>query len=568
MIKKHKVILFALILALLLSILVGCSDNSSTTDPSAKPNGGIHENDPVTISILMQGIRQMSGVQDDPVTRYVAEKTGITIDVTSDAGMNLDTELNAMIASDSLPDIIMAITPEQRKLLHDTHSIIPLDDIVKNYGPNITNKEEGRFALDYSRKFYSRNNDGKLYFINIRAGQDYNAGFPTVAPYIRWDVYQEIGMPKVEDMYDLLNVLKQMQDAYPETEDGKKVYAISGFLADAAWNTFSLTAAEAFIGFRKLDMYGLLGAMTSEPTKMINAMDGEDAPTWQLIRYFNKAYQMGIMDPEVVTMKFDQWFEKVQAGQVLYAPLGVADVPIMNDPNKTFLPVKFESFVNDSFTCSYIYSQGGASYAITKSCKYPKRAMQLLDFAWSYEGAFTFANGVEGDTWEIVDGIRNLKDEVVEAYNSGDREGPLFSTFFGPFMNEDNTPINIRNSKAYFEKYKTTGIVKSYLEHYNIKAPIDNFNIAKYHTWDEAFDRCRPAFEGDLVEIDNRVREYVLTNIPRLVIAESDEEFEAQRQKFVDDIIQLGADRLVEYSIPNYEKAAQELAKMKEAASN
>ncbi|HHY81145.1 MAG TPA: extracellular solute-binding protein [Clostridiales bacterium] len=567
MFKKHRITLTALIFALLISILAGCS-SPSANDPSQKPNDVTDENKPVTISILMQGISQMSGVQDDPVTKYVAEKTGITIDVTSDAGMNLDAELNAMIASDSLPDIIMAITPEQRKLLHDTDSIIPLDDLVQSYGGNITSKEEGRFALDYSRKFYSRNNDGKLYFINVRAGQDYNAGFPTVAPYIRWDVYEKIGMPKVENMDDLLNVLKQMQDAYPETEDGKKVYAISGFLADAAWNTFSLTAAEAFIGFRKLDMYGLLGAMIDEPTKMINAMDGEDAPTWQLIRYFNKAYQMGILDPEVVTMKFDQWFEKVTAGQVLYAPLGVADVPIMNDPDKTFLPVKFENFVNDSFTCSYMYSQGGASYAITKSCKNPERAMQLLDFAWSYEGALAFANGVEGDTWETVDGVRNLKADIVEAYNNGDREGPLFSTFFGPFMNEDKTPIILRNSKAYFEKYKTTGIVKSYLEHYNIKAPIDNFNVAKHYTWDEAFDRCRPAYEGDLIEIDNRVREYVLTNIPRLVIAESDEEFEAQRQKFMDDIIQLGANQLVEYSIPNYEKAAQELAKMKEAAAN
>ena len=32
------------------------------------------------------------------------------------------------------------------------------------------------------------------------------------APYIRWDIYKEIGYPQIEDLDGLLNVLKQMQD--------------------------------------------------------------------------------------------------------------------------------------------------------------------------------------------------------------------------------------------------------------------------------------------------------------------------------------------------------------------
>ena len=112
----------------------------------------------------------------------------------------------------------------------------------------------------------------------------------------------------------------------------------------------------------------------------INAMENADSPTWQLFQYWNKAYQMGILDPECVTMKYDQWVEKIQAGQVLYAPFSwFATVPVMNDPNKTFLPVTFENFENDSFTCSYAYTPGADPYAISKKCKYPERAMELLN---------------------------------------------------------------------------------------------------------------------------------------------------------------------------------------------
>jgi hypothetical protein len=362
-----------------------------------------------------------------------------------------------------------------------------------------------------------------------------------------------IGKPEVKDMDALLDVLRQMQDAYPETEDGKKVYAISGFLADAAWNTFSLTAAEAFIGFRKLDMYGLAGAYTREPEVMFNAMDGADAPTWQLARYFNKAYQMGILDPETVTMKFDQWWEKVVAGQVLYAPLGVQGVTIMNDVEKAFLPVKFNEFVNDSFTCSYVYSNGASPYAITASCKAPERAMQLLNLAWSYEGAYTFVNGVEGDTWDMAGGTPTLKPDYVAALDAGNRAAPLFGTFCGPLMDEERgAPINLMNGIGYFKTHRQTGLVKDYCEFYGVDAPIENYLSAKYHTWNEAYDRGVTAYTGDLKEKDNRVQEYVLTNIPRLVVAESDEQFEAMRQQFMDEVYRLGAQELLDYRTPLY----------------
>lgn len=558
--KKRVLALALSICMLIIGVLSACGGKQETTG-GAEANG----DEPITLQVLMYGINQMSGVQDDSVTKWVQEKTGITIDVLSTTGMNLDAELNAMIASDSLPDIVVGITPEQRQLLHDTDSIIPLDDLVEEYAPEVTNKKSGRTSLEFSRKYYSRNNDGKLYFLNLRGGDDFVAGFPTLAPYIRWDVYEKIGKPEVKNMDDLLNVLKQMQDAYPETEDGKKVYAISGFLADAAWNTYSLTAAEAFFGFRKLDMYGLAGANISEPEKMINAMDGADAPTWELIRYFNKAYQMGILDPETVTMKFDQWWEKVSAGQVLYAPLGVQGAAIMNDTEKAFLPIKFDEFTNESFTCNYSYSNGQAPYAITKACKDPARAMQLLNLAWSYEGAYTFANGVEGDTWEKVDGVPVLKADYVASLDAGERQAPLFATFIGPLANEETeTPINLLNSMEYFKTYRQTGLVKGYCEYYGVDAPIENYITAKYHTWDEAYDRGVAPYTGDLKEIDNRTQEYVLTNIPRLVVAENDEEFEEMRQKFMADIDELEAYKLFEFRAPQYTQLVKEVQEMVE----
>lgn len=80
------------------------------------------EEKPVTLTVMMHGINQMSGVQDDPVTKAIEERLGITIDVISDSGMDLDMQLNSMIASDDLPDIVIAMTPEQRSLLLESEA--------------------------------------------------------------------------------------------------------------------------------------------------------------------------------------------------------------------------------------------------------------------------------------------------------------------------------------------------------------------------------------------------------------------------------------------------------------
>ncbi|GHU73740.1 hypothetical protein AGMMS49992_13350 [Clostridia bacterium] len=508
--------------------------------------------EPVTLTVMMHGINQMSGVQSDSVTNAIRDRLGITMDVISDSGMDLNIQLNAMIASDDLPDIIVAMTPEQRNLLLDNEVILPLDGLLDQYGGEIANKAAGVTMLEYSRKYYG--DAEQLFFINLRAGEDINAGIPTVAPFIRWDIYKSIGAPPIADLDSMLDVLKQMQDAYPVTEDGRKVYAISGCLADAGWNTFSLTAAEAFYGYRKLDNYGLAGVKTSDVSQYINFMADADSPTWELFKYFNKAYQMGILDPDSVTMKYDQWAEKIQAGQVLYTPFGwFANVPIMNDEGKYFLPAKFDEFLNDSFTCSYAYSQGQIAYAISAKSKHPEKAMELLNYAWSYEGAYTFVNGIQGTDWDVVDGLPQLLDSHVADLRAETVEGPLFSAFFGPFIDErTNTPVILTNSKEYFGKYLMTDAVKEYCDDYGIAAPIDNYNTAKYHTWNEAWDRGVAPYTGDLKEIDNRLQDYILTNIPKIVVCDTDEAFERMRESFMADVYAMGAQELIDFRATNY----------------
>ena len=46
-------------------------------------------------------------------------------------------------------------------------------------------------------------------------------------PYLRWDLYAQLGYPKIDTIEDLLPILKQMQELSPTNEDGEPVYAFS-----------------------------------------------------------------------------------------------------------------------------------------------------------------------------------------------------------------------------------------------------------------------------------------------------------------------------------------------------
>jgi len=560
--KLKKVLAVILSTLVLISVLSACSgsggkpesSNAGSTTTNATSEGASENKEPVTLTVMIYGAPAMSGIQTDPVAEKVKELTGITLDVISTANIaNLSTELNTMIASNSLPDIVPQQFTEHAKILLDNDVLIPLDDLVAERGQEITNKKWGQFGVEVSKKFLS-NDTGKLYFIMMYNGINYNAALPATGPYIRWDIYKKIGSPKVKNMDGLLDVLKQMQDAYPTTENGKKVYAISGFLADGGWNTFSLTAAESFVGFRKLDAYGLLGSTVYNPSEMFNAMENVNSPTFELFRFYNKAYRMGILDPEAVTMKFDQWYEKVTAGQVLYSPLGLGSIAIDGDSNKTLLPVKFEQFENDSFTCQYI--NAGYGYGITKQCKYPERAMDLLNFCWSYDGAYLLANGVEGESWTEIDGVKRLTPEEVARRDDGSSSGSPYSTFIGPLMDErTNTPITLTNTDDFYKTYRLNGILKDYCDFYKVDSPLQVFTAAKYNTW-KNYEAGLKAYDDELTEINNTIQDYALTNLPRLVVAESEEEFNALCEEIIETINKLGAQKLIYYRKPTYTEIA------------
>lgn len=229
---------------------------------------------------------------------------------------------------------------------------------------------------------------------------------PTYGPYIRWELYKQLGYPKLETIEDLLPLLKQMQELEPETEDGDKTYGFS-FFKD--WDANLMNAAKQPCCFYGYDEIGFLLAKAdgSDYQSIIDS----DSLYVRMLKLFFDANQMGLVDPESHTQNYSSYVEKYADGQILFSPWPWAAQTQYNslankEQGKGYMMADIEDMKIYSYGCS---TEGNAKVvvAIGTKAKDPQRMADFIDWLYSPEGIR--ANGVgsmsgtagpEGLCWE------------------------------------------------------------------------------------------------------------------------------------------------------------------------
>lgn len=233
---------------------------------------------------------------------------------------------------------------------------------------------------------------------------------PGYAPYIRWDVYEEIGSPEIDDLDGLLDVLKQMQDAYPTSDSGQKVYAISLF---SDWDRNMMTLARNITCMYGYDESGitLLAADGSEA----QSPSADDSIYRDALEFLYKANQMGLIDPDSTTQNYDTMYQKMQDGAVLFSFWSWMGQGAYNTPEHTaegkgfkMVPVKDMKIITNG--CRTLgYQEIGIM--IGSNAEDPQRLADFIDWLYSPEGIMASQAsgtsgtcGPEGLTWELQDG--------------------------------------------------------------------------------------------------------------------------------------------------------------------
>lgn len=425
--KKAMVTLLSLTLISSLAACAGQTEGSGAASPDGGSESGSQQasdgqstadGEAVTLRMFIRNQSKYTGLQEDPVAKYVEENLGVRIDLTVDISLGNTTAqtstfnelLATKLASNDLDDIMdfgsTQGNPEvvsNLKRAAEAGMIIPLDDLVmttENLG------SDPRLVLrnDYRRDYMY--GDGKFYSLGGWGGMGLDQN-PGGAPWVRWDLYKELGYPDIKTDDELLDMLAKMQEMAPETPSGTKIHAIGGYWADAQG------MGDGFInrnygmskGYESIE--GNYSVYFNHATRQVeDLLSDPDSVFWNGVEFYYKANQMGLINPSASMMSKAEYDDKINNGGFLFTFSGwdfdrkEQLLAAQGVENSGYMPIKpLED--TQSFPIYWESVLGGNEFAITSKCERPDKAIQFLDWCMSEEGSRILTQGTEGQAYTM-----------------------------------------------------------------------------------------------------------------------------------------------------------------------
>jgi putative aldouronate transport system substrate-binding protein len=474
---KRLSALFSIFLALVL-IVSGCTQG--TPDNASSVNGGDSQN--AQTSSPAEGAETDSNINPANVFPIAKEQVALKIAIAEpdNVDTNYDTNffttqleeltnidiqwelinssafienVNVMFASGSLPDILNSGVAAATRLdkaresqLATQGMIIPLDDLIAEYAPNITTA----MAAHEGMQEYVRQPDGKQYSLS---GVDDSYHILWSAKYWindTWLSNLNLAYPTTPD--ELYDVLVAFRDNDPNQNGIKDEIPLSSCKEGA------MVMLDAF----------LMNAFTYSPgPNRLYLRDGQVAftPTQdgfaEGLKYMNKLYTEDLI--------YVDSFSQDRAAQVALNENG--DVPVLGGwpaqhlsygtdvsdnsdkwkQYKALAPLKGPN--PESPIASYdpyiIYNPG--HIVITKDCAEPEAAVRLCDYLYTTEGVMGAFIGREGMEWEAAPaGSTGLKgDTATWVTIPHDSKDPNYQNISWGQLFPMNRPMELYATEAY-----------------------------------------------------------------------------------------------------------------------
>lgn len=407
--KKSAALALAGILAV--STLAACGkpkDKDTGTDGKEKYGNTYPletNGDKLSMWIINSVHNEYKSYQEMPFFREAQKKTGVELDVQGPTGGQYEESFNLMIASGELPDIILYDWADKKvpggpsKYIKDGY-IRDLTDIIDKYAPNLKKILKENPEIDKAVK----TDEGQYYvfpYLNLEKPATY------AGPVVRKDWLDELGLSMPETIDDWHNMLTQFKDKKGSTSPLLYIdwlFESTGFLSGA---------------------YGTqMGYYLNEDGKLEY---GPSTQKWkQFLEMMRSWYAEDLIDKDIATLDATTKQSKIVSGKN-GAFLGSGGdmgtyIPLIEkiDPKAEFVGVQYP-VLNKGETpefgiCDLKYT-GLMSSAITADCKNPELAAKFLDYFYTDEGRL-FANfGIEGVTYNMVDGYPKLTDMVIDSGN-------------------------------------------------------------------------------------------------------------------------------------------------------
>jgi putative aldouronate transport system substrate-binding protein len=382
------------------AVVAGCTDNANRNDDASlqietPPRGGIKPtgfpivDKPITIRMMGARYNTHGEWKDMLVFKEYEKKTNIHIEWDTAPDSIFMAKRNIALAGGKLPDAFYRanLSPSDEVNYGAQGIIIPLNDLIDHYGPNI----KAMFAKYPEIKRSITAPDGNIYSLPQVA--DYLAPRINQKPWInkKWLDKLHLSMPTTTDEY--YQVLKAFKEQDPNGNGVQDEIPWSGTKGLTIWmglrGAWGLGTTGGRVRNIDLDSGGKVRFYPADPRYK------------ELLEYMARLYKEGLIDKEVFTTVGEQFAAKGRNGVVgsLHAnnannlgPEYFSDyvaMPALKGPHGDQLY---------SQVLPVLQVQG--TFAITKANKAPEATMRWVDYFFSEEGSKFFRMGIEGETYD------------------------------------------------------------------------------------------------------------------------------------------------------------------------
>jgi putative aldouronate transport system substrate-binding protein len=504
------------------------TDNQGSTDEAAAPS-----KDPITFSYFLAD-------PDDNVPEHtkigdmITKETGVTIKYERLVG-ELEQKLGVMIASGDYPDLIYG----QNKMykLVDAKALIPLEDLIDKYAPNIKRIYEPYWERIKDPK------DGHIYAIPYGAptgtpNKNVNAAF-----WIQKTVLKDMGFPKIKTIDEYFAVLKEYAAKHPQM-NGAPTIPFDILTYD--WRNFTLTSAAQFLAGGPNDSR----AMVDPSTFQLNMYQIDENIQKKYYGKLNEMNKAGLIDQEAFVMNYDQYLAKISSGNVLgmfdqfWQFQQASDALKKQGKRENMyvpLPITFDESIKDDYldVPSMNY---GFGFGISVDAKDPIRAIQFADYMasdemqklryWGIKDEDYMVNE-EGRFYRTDEQRKNFADKAFKLQHNGN------VMYYYP-----SSTGTMPDGNSYDPMFQPEEIAAEYddldkeiLKNYGVQTYPDLFSPAKlerkyFPLWSIDISEKAKIFDQKMTDINKKWP-------ARMVLAKTPEEFEKNWTDYVKEVNKL-----------------------------
>ncbi len=417
-----KILSILLASCLVLSIMTSCSEaapaetsseapSSSTADDSGEETeakDGLWFEETLTLEWLMSENVSTLVKDDSMVLQEMKERWNVELIPMPAPESDYATRFTTMAATNRLPEIAyvdyaaMAEYGPQGLFVN----LYEYEDVLPNFMSEI-NKEA--IALDIKKSTLG----GALYgfqFLNVPYG---TPGGPRIS--IRHDLLEEnsIEMPTTfDEFYDAMLAIK-------ETDTSRYAFSTRFGTKYLLGQWAYPMGSGGFTGFSENGLY-------YEPNDDAYVYGPADERFKAVVEYMANAYADGLLSPDYATMSRDIAWEKLSTDQLYVFNDNAGFIYTFNDTLQTIDTEAYFGLVpqlenGQGERRGYHYETIRYEYvAVNPESERLNDVLTFVDYLYSEEGRLLTNYGVEGETYEIVDGQPMFFDSIIETYADSD----------------------------------------------------------------------------------------------------------------------------------------------------